>query len=152
MNSTDPVSPDLKVEISQVGEWTLPLDLLRAGVKRVLTRAQVPHGEISLTFLDDEGIQAMNREYLGKNRPTDVIAFALNDDDSPLLGDVYVGYDQAQRQAEEEGVPLQEELLRLAIHGALHVLGYEHPEGEDRMRSEMFDLQEEILLETLSPG
>lgn len=152
MNSADPAFPNLKVEISQVGEWTLPLDLLIAGVKRVLTRAQVPHGEISLTFLDDEGIQAMNREYLGKNRTTDVIAFALNDDDSPLLGDVYVGYDQAQRQAGEEGVPLQEELLRLAIHGALHVLGYEHPQGEDRMRSEMFDLQEEILRETLSPG
>lgn len=145
-------SSEVRVSVSQVGKWDLPSALIVKGVEGVLERAEVAEGELSLTFLDDEGIQAMNRKYLRKNRPTDVIAFALHDPETSVLGDVYVGYEQAQRQAEEEGIPLAEELLRLAIHGALHVLGYEHPEGMDREESEMFRLQEEILRETLPSG
>jgi probable rRNA maturation factor len=61
------------------------------------------------------------------------------------LGDIYVGYDQATRQAEEAGVPLPEELARLAIHGTLHVLGHDHPEGPERLESAMFRLQEQLV-------
>ncbi len=152
MNAPEKRPPGPDIQVNQVGEWPLPRDLLVAGVRAVLDRAQVFDGELSLTFLDDQGIQALNRNYFGKNRPTDVIAFALQDPETSVLGDVYVGYHQAERQAEDEGVPLEEELLRLAIHGTLHVLGYEHPVGDDREKSEMFLLQEEILRETLRSG
>lgn len=100
--------------------------------------------ELSVTLLDDDGIRALNRDYLGHDRPTDVIAFALGGAD-PLVGDVYLGVEQARRQADELGIPVEEELLRLTIHGTLHVLGHDHPEGEERDQSPMFALQERIL-------
>lgn len=106
--------------------------------------------EISLTLLGDEEIRALNHRYLGHDRPTDVIAFALGD--SPdLVGDVYLGVEQARRQAREHGVELLHELQRLAIHGTLHVLGHDHPEGDERWGSPMFVLQERIL-EALERG
>jgi probable rRNA maturation factor len=133
------------VHLNRTKEWTLPRDLLEAAVLEVARRGGVEEGEISLTFVDDQEIQALNMEYLGKDRPTDVIAFALQDVGAPVLGDIYVGYDQAGRQARELGIELEEELLRLAVHGTLHVLGHEHPEGDERMVSEMFRIQEEVL-------
>jgi probable rRNA maturation factor len=95
--------------------------------------------------MDDQAIQAMNAEYFRKDRPTDVIAFALHGPGEPVLGDVYLGYEQAARQAEELDVPLPEELMRLVIHGTLHVVGYRHPEGEDRFEAEMYQKQEALL-------
>lgn len=104
-------------------------------------------GEVSLTLLDDDAIAALNRRYLERDGPTDVIAFTLekSDDSTTPVGDVYVGAAQAARQAREYGVPLKEELVRLAVHGTLHVLGHDHPEGEERMESPMFLRQEELV-------
>jgi len=107
-----------------------------------------PAPEISLTLLDDEAIAALNRRYLGREGPTDVLAFSLGEPTAPL-GDVYVGFQQAGRQAAEHGVPLEEELARLAIHGTLHVLGHDHPEGPERTRSAMIRLQERLLGELM---
>lgn len=127
----------------------LPEALLRSAVVHVLDHEGAPPAEISLTLVDDDAIRALNREYLSRDRPTDVIAFRLGDDDD-LVGDIYVGVEQARRQSEALGVPLQEELTRLAIHGTLHVLGHDHPEGEERERSPMFRLQERLLGEVLA--
>jgi probable rRNA maturation factor len=137
------------VVVNSVGSWSVPGDLVERGLKESLRAEGVHAGEVSVTFLDDEGIEALNREYFGRDRPTDVIAFALHEAGEPLLGDVYVGYEQARRQAEELSVLLDEELLRLAIHGALHLLGHDHPEGEERAGSEMFRRQEELLRKIL---
>jgi probable rRNA maturation factor len=133
------------VLVNTVGSWSVPGDLVERGLEESLRAEGVHAGEVSVTFLDDQGIEALNREYFGKDRPTDVIAFALHEAGEPLLGDIYVGYEQARRQAEELSVPLEEELLRLAIHGALHLLGHHHPQGEERDGSEMFRRQEELL-------
>lgn len=140
------------VQVNQLGDWSIPTSFLEKGVREVLGAEGVGEGELSLTFMNDEEIQALNQEYLGKDQPTDVIAFALQEAGDPLMGDVYVGYEQAQRQAEELGVGLLEELLRLAIHGTLHVLGHGHPEGPERMESPMFRRQEELLAVILSDG
>jgi probable rRNA maturation factor len=131
---------------------TLPEDLLSTGLGRVLDLEGVEAAEISVTFLEDAAIQALNQEYLGRDRPTDVIAFSLHDPGDPPLGDVYVGYDQASRQARALRIPLQEELLRLAIHGVLHVLGHSHPEGTGREKSPMYIRQEELLKGILAAG
>ena len=104
--------------------------------------------EISVTLVDDEEIKRLNREYRGEHRPTDVIAFSLGSPEQPL-GDVYVGAEQARLQAEALGVPVGEELVRLAIHGTLHVLGHDHPDGDDRFASPMYVLQEQLLGEVL---
>ena len=137
------------VLVNSVGSWAVPGDLVERGLKESFRAEGVHAGEVSVTFLDDQGIGALNRDYFGKDRPTDVIAFALHEAGEPLLGDIYVGYEQARRQAEELSVPLEEELLRLAIHGALHLLGHDHPQGEERDGSEMFRRQEELLRKVL---
>ena len=87
----------------------------------------------------------MNRRYLRHDHVTDVISFPLWEIDEPPVGDIYIGYEQAQRQAEEAGVALEQEIARLAIHGTLHVLGHEHPDDETRTTSKMWQLQETIL-------
>jgi probable rRNA maturation factor len=123
--------------------------LLCSAVEFVLRDSGIEEGEVSIALFADQAICDLNREYLGRDRPTDVIAFALHEAGQPVLGDIYVGFDQAVRQAEEMSVPLNEELMRLAIHGALHVLGYEHPESDARFDSEMFRVQERLLRELL---
>ena len=115
----------------------------------VLRSAELTDGEISLTLLDDDSIRELNLTYLGKNAPTDVISFALHEGDEPVLGDVYVGYEQAAIQAAEAAISVEEELARLSIHGTLHVLGYDHPDTEARSSSEMFVLQERLVRKLL---
>ncbi len=126
---------------------------LDPGLEALLTRAvvaaaaarPVADGEISLTLLGDAAIADLNRRFLAHEGPTDVIAFALYEEGETPVGDVYLGYEQAVRQAGENGIPLEQELARLAVHGTLHVLGEEHPEGEDRLQSGMWTLQERIV-------
>jgi probable rRNA maturation factor len=118
---------------------------LRSAVSLALRNSGVSDGEISLTLLDDDAIRELNRAHLGKDAPTDVLSFALYEGDEPVVGDVYVGYEQAAIQAAEAGVSAMEELARLSIHGTLHVLGYDHPETEARDSSEMFVLQERLV-------
>ncbi|GAA0341145.1 rRNA maturation RNase YbeY [Bacillus carboniphilus] len=109
--------------------------------------------EISVTFVSNEKIQEINKEYRGKDQPTDVISFALEegDEDIPImgapetrvLGDIIISVDKAKEQAEEYGHSYQRELGFLAVHGLLHLLGYDHEEEEEE--KEMFSKQESIL-------
>lgn len=122
----------------------IPEPLLNQAVKVVLREEGVEEAEISVTFLTDAEIRELNRHYLERDRPTDVMAFSLYDEGEPVLGDVYIGFSQAAEQALEREIPLWEELTRLTVHGVLHVLGYDHPE-EDREESEQFRRQEELL-------
>lgn len=134
----------------------IDVEVLERGVRAATEAEGVEEGEISLALIDDTKIRELNRRYLDRDRPTDVIAFALHEEGEPVLGDVYLGLDQARRQAEERGIPAGEELLRLAIHGALHVLGRDHPEGPERDGSPMYRLQEalvdRVLAETEQEG
>lgn len=139
----------MEVQVSLGAATGVSQELLRSAVELVLHHAGVEEGEVSIALLEDQAIRDLNLEYLGRDRPTDVIAFALHEGDQPVLGDIYIGFDQAVRQAGEISVPLREELARLAIHGALHVLGYEHPETEARFECEMFQVQERLLRELL---
>jgi rRNA maturation RNase YbeY len=125
-----------------------PTRLIERAVRAALSAEARPVVEVSVALLGDDDMRELNRRYLGKDAPTDVLAFAL-DEGGDLVGDVYVGFEQARRQATELGVPIEEELARLAIHGTLHVLGLDHPEGAGRERSAMFELQERLLVELL---
>lgn len=123
--------------------------LLERAVHAVLEDAEVVGAEISVTLLDDPGIRDLNARYLDRNRPTDVIAFSLPGPEGQVVGDVYIGVEQAVRQAPEGG-SLTEELVRLAVHGTLHVLGHDHPEGDERYTSPMFQSQERLVRNVLS--
>jgi rRNA maturation RNase YbeY len=130
---------------------SVDVDLLRRGVLRTLSAEDRDIVELSLTLLADDEIRELNRRYLGRDQPTDVIAFTLGGPED-LVGDVYVGMEQARRQAEELGISPSVEILRLAVHGTLHVLGHDHPEGEERYASPMFEQQERIVRDVLARG
>ena len=107
--------------------------------------------EVSITFVDNERIHEINKEYRGIDRPTDVISFALEDYkdevslDIRMLGDIYISLDKAREQAMEFGHSFLREICFLTVHGILHLLGYDHIEKEDE--EIMFKKQDEILNE-----
>ena len=106
---------------------------------------------VELTFLGPVAMRRLNRRATGRRSLTDVIAFALPQPDGTVLGDVYVCVAAAERWVKnggrgkgEEG-SVRDELVRLAVHGTLHVLGYDHPEGPTRTRSAMWRKQEQYV-------
>lgn len=101
------------------------------------------NAELSVTFLTAESMRALNRDYHGVDDLTDVLAFGLGED--PLVGDIYISPEAAEASARELGLDAGEEILRLVIHGILHLLGHDHPEGDARYASPMFELQERLL-------
>ena len=107
--------------------------------------------EVSVSFVSNEEIQNINRNYRDKDSVTDVISFALEEDDMNIihaeaprtLGDIVISTDRAKEQAEDYGHSYRRELLFLALHGFLHLLGYDHMESDDE--AVMNGKQEEIL-------
>ena len=116
--------------------------VVRRVVETVLAGEAGDAARISVTFLGRDPMRRLNREYKGHDRPTDVIAFALATPGGALVGDVYVCPWVARREAAARRVPFRQELVRLLVHGTLHVLGHEHPEDERRERSPMWRRQE----------
>ena len=103
--------------------------------------------ELSILLTDNEGIRALNRRYLDRDRPTDVLSFPMWDFNSELrtpnseliLGDVVISIEKARKQAEELGVTMDEELSRLLVHGILHLFGFDHEKSSkeaQRMKKE----------------
>jgi len=147
------VAAELRRPWARIGRnGTTMRRLLAAAVRAAFGALRISDAELSLTLLDDAGIADLNAAYLGHDGPTDVIAFALYEPGETPVGDVYIGFDQALRQAERLGIPPDQELARLAIHGTLHVLGFDHPApAAARESSEMWQLQERILAGVLEP-
>jgi probable rRNA maturation factor len=138
---------NLSVQVNQV-ETNAPqyiIELIKRAVEATLRHEDVEDASVSVTLLDNPRIRGMNRKYLEHDRVTDVISFPLFEQGEQVVGDIYIGYEQAQDQAADAGVDLEEEISRLSIHGTLHVLGYDHPEEGDRTKSDMWQLQETIL-------
>lgn len=106
--------------------------------------------EVSCVLVDDERIHEINREYRHIDRSTDIISFAMEDNDQfyvegmpRTLGDIFISVDHAKKQAEEYGHSLRREMCFLFTHGILHLLGYDHM--TDEQEKEMFGLQDQIL-------
>lgn len=113
--------------------------------------------ELSIRFSDDREIQTLNAQYRHQDKPTDVLSFAALELDCPqpdslpgeislYLGDIIISVETAQRQAQQQGHSLQTELAWLAVHGLLHLLGWDHPDEESLTR--MLN-EQETLLETV---
>jgi probable rRNA maturation factor len=115
---------------------------LRADVRRLcrlLTRDFKPNAAaVNVIFVTDRRIHALNRQFLKRDRPTNVISFDCKEPDVPgeprLLGEVYVSRDRARAQAREYGVTYGSELRRLVLHGLLHLLGLTHAQMEPHYR------------------
>jgi probable rRNA maturation factor len=141
----DPIADDLQ-------------QLLIRCIQEAAAREEVD-GEVVVTLVTNERIHELNREYRGVDRPTDVLSFAMNEageeemdifieedefEDYPnMLGDIVISLPKAQEQAEEYGHSLERELGFLAVHGFLHLIGYDHGTAEEE--KEMFSRQEEVL-------
>jgi len=97
------------------------------------------NSEFSLLLTRDKTIRQLNRDYRGKDSPTDVLSFpqdeeAVNDAGKQMLGDVVISVETAGRQAREHSLSFEEELILLTIHGLLHLLGYDHEQSRDDAR------------------
>ena len=113
-----------------------------------LKKLEIDEAIFNVIIVDNDYIHKLNKEYRNIDRETDVITFALEDDKTfnpeiRILGDVYISIDKAKSQSEEYGHSLLRELSFLAVHGMLHLLGYDHMEKHDE--EIMFKLQDEIL-------
>lgn len=123
-------------------------------ISRLVRSRGIIEAELSITFVGQLLIRRLNREYLGHDRVTDVIAFNLSEPgESPFLGDIYICVPRARQQARWYGSGAEEELARLCAHGTLHLLGFDHEETEQA--GQMNELQEEcvkIFLEDTRKG
>ena len=106
---------------------------------------------LSITFVGRAAISSLNRRYLGHRGPADVISFGLSrmGKRGAVIGDIYICPEIARDNAKRQGVPIGEEVLRLVVHGTLHVLGHDHPDGTSRTASPMWRRQERILARVL---
>lgn len=149
-------APRIRVTLSQrdlPADRRLPLKFLRH-VTSLSVRAGGEDGpvEVSLTLTTDARIHELNRDYRGKDSPTDVLSFSMLEGDTVaptppgeprLLGDVILSLDTAQRQAAENGVSLEREVAWLISHGVLHLLGFDHPNA--KQRAEMKRREDQVL-------
>ena len=125
----------------------------RAGAARLVAAARstlraesVRHALVSITLVTVPRIAALNRKHLRHTGPTDVISFGFaRGRDGPVIADIYIAPDIAAKNAQRHGVSVREELVRLVIHGVLHALGHDHPDGDARLESPMWRRQETLV-------
>lgn len=123
---------------------------VKSVAERILSDLGSHETELSILLVDNDEITRLNREYLSRDYPTDVLAFAMGEGEGgslhpSLLGDVVISTEMAESEAQQRGVTLQQEIALLLVHGILHLLGYEHedvPEEAAKMRTK----EEEILV------
>jgi probable rRNA maturation factor len=143
-----------KIEIfNQLDEEIKELETVEKVLLSAIDKEKLEDVTFNLIIVDNEYIHEINKTYRGIDRETDVITFALEDEDSIVvpdevvrnLGDIYISIDKARMQAEEYGHGLLRELSFLAVHGFYHLLGYDHMTPEEE--KVMFQKQEEVLEE-----
>lgn len=136
----------IAVDVARDGvHVALAEERVREIVRAVCKREKVKHALISVTFVGARRIAAMNRKFLGHTGPTDVITFELEPAAGAVIGDIYVSPEVARENAAAAGVGVREELVRLVVHGTLHVLGHTHDEGEHRTAGAMWKRQEALV-------
>lgn len=130
------------------------INMLQDLMQYAAQQLDVKEGECSISIVSNDEIQVYNAQYRNKDMPTDVLSFAMQEegdvafdfeleDEMPALGDILISYERTQEQAETYGHSFERELGFLAVHGFLHLMGYDHMTEEDE--KEMFDLQKQIL-------
>ncbi len=112
-----------------------------------------PDSEVSILIVDDARIQELNRDYLQRDKPTNVISFSMLEGEEvslhpQLLGDVVISADTAARDASEAGSPFENELYFLLLHGILHLLGYDHERGTQE-EAELMEVKEQEIFSVI---
>ncbi|MGI6541765.1 MAG: rRNA maturation RNase YbeY [Limnochordia bacterium] len=150
------MSIDIEVAVAGVKEEYIVV--IEQAIGAVLERFNADDAEVSVVLCDDAAIHALNKEWRGVDASTDVLSFPMEEGiaDEPgrelveyeprLLGDIVISWPRAQAQAEEYGHSVKRELAFLAVHGCLHLLGFDH---EDDVEQAEMRRQEEDILSTL---
>jgi probable rRNA maturation factor len=128
--------------------------------EKILSDLGCRESELSILLVDDDEMQRLNREYLSRDHPTNVLAFAMTEGEDrhlnpSVLGDVVVSTETAQREALQRGVTLEEEMALLLAHGILHLLGYDHedaPEAAAHMEAKEQEILTRLGLESKGRG
>ncbi len=110
-------------------------------IKKLVAAIETQDGMLNVVFVNDKYIRALNKAYRGKDKATDVLSFSYGPDE--LIGEVYVSVETAERQAKDHKHSLSDELIRLIVHGILHVYGYDHE--KDRDYKKMFAVEKKVL-------
>jgi len=132
--------------INQQHRYWLNIRKFKELLKRLSTHYKLNDPEITLVFTDNRAIKKLNKQYLKKNAPTDVLSFPIGEkgaDGKYYLGDIVISVPQAFKQCFSEEHGLERELEFLTIHGFLHLLGYEHSEGIEEEEEKMENLLSE---------
>ena len=122
---------------------------LRKVAQRILSVSGCPDAQLSILVVDDAAIRVINRDYLGKDCPTNVISFAMQEGEglgvqTDLLGDVVISAETAARDAAEAQTTFESELYFLLLHGVLHLLGYDHERGTHAEAKRMEEREREV--------
>ncbi len=122
---------------------------MRKIAQKILSVSGYPDAELSILILDNVGIQEINRQYLQRDRPTNVISFAMQEGEGAgltplLLGDVVISAERAATDAAEAEILFEHELWFLLVHGILHLLGYDHERGSEQDAERMEAREAEI--------
>ena len=117
----------------------ISLKKIKQTVQVILDALDCPDGEISILIVDDPQIEELNRKYLNRQGPTNVIAFAMREGEFPdltpnLLGDVVISTDTAAREAQNSAMSMERRFNELLVHGLLHLMGYDHETSEKEAR------------------
>ncbi|PNU20908.1 rRNA maturation RNase YbeY [Geothermobacter hydrogeniphilus] len=138
----------IQIENQARNQQTDPV-MLEKVAQRILSVLACPDAELSILLVDDELIREINRDYLQRDRPTNVISFAMREGDGPensadLLGDVVISTETAARDAVEAGIGYRDELYFLLLHGILHLVGYDHERSGEEEARRMEEREQEI--------
>ena len=112
-----------------------------------------PFGELSLAFVDDAEIQLLNRDYRGQDKPTNVLSFPALAPlaDRTFLGDIVLAYDTIKAEAEKAGLPMEDHISHLVIHGFLHLNGYDHEADIDAKNMQNLEIAALARLDISNP-
>ena len=133
------MSIDIEVDV-EVDDWlNVPQVVTRTRAAAQAALESRPEGSVAILLADDEAIRELNREWRGKDAPTNVLSFPAAASAAPHLGDVALAYETCAREAAEQGKPLEHHLAHLVAHGVLHLLGWDHQTDAEADRMEALE-------------
>ncbi len=134
---------DMTLNVENAERAGIQPDLIKSAVNEVFSGEAMTISSISVLFISDDEIIEVNKKYLDHNFTTDVITFPLSENSDPIEGEIYISIDTTRRNSVEFGVSHESELLRVAIHGALHLSGYD--DSTSKLKSKMKEKEDYYL-------
>jgi probable rRNA maturation factor len=127
-------SIDISVEAARWAEFPAMEQTVRGAIEAALAENKATNAEVSVVLADDAKIRELNRAWLGKDKPTNVLSFPAPEaagGEPRFLGDIVLAFETIEREATDEAKSLEHHVAHLAVHGALHLLGYDHEIDSD---------------------